>query len=139
MQPVQRGIAALLVALAVPLLPECHDADSIDASHYDQRCMVDADCVVIAVGTPVEVCCGACEKAAIAARALSQYEADVASLCNSYNTPCPPGPPCGPAPTAICVAGTCSTDPSCTAGYFCPDAADRDAGMDAGPGDAGGQ
>jgi hypothetical protein len=135
--PVHRGITALLVALTAPLLPDCHDAGSIEASHYDQSCMVDADCVVIAVGTPVEVCCGACEKAAIAGRALSLYQGDLANVCNSYKTPCPPGLPCGPVPTAICVAGMCTTDRSCTEGYFCPDAAAAQAEADASIPEAG--
>lgn len=79
---------------------------TITGSKYDQSCVRDSDCVVVAVGD-VCPCCGSGEWAAINVAAVAQYQADAGELRKG----CPARPVCNASctsgPQAACVAKAC--------------------------------
>jgi hypothetical protein len=113
---------ACVGAVSALAVASCSGGGSLEASTYGQRCMIDADCVMERMGPAEAVCCDACDYVPISASAVARYQADEASLCGSYHTPCPPGPQCGSPPRAACSAGGCVVAAPCPAAG-CPDAA----------------
>jgi hypothetical protein len=119
---ITRAILAASVLALAPLASHCRTGDgTLDPSNYQQTCATDADCVTVAVGVPEDACCSDCEASAISKGDLGKYQEDLASFCAKLTGNCPPGPTCPLAP-AVCVDGTCTTDPSCTTMLVCPDA-----------------
>jgi hypothetical protein len=116
------------LSLAAAIVWRCKASDgTLDPGQYAQTCAADTDCVTVAVGIPEDACCSDCEASAIARGELPKYQQDLASFCSSLTGRCPPGPMCPLAP-AVCVEGTCTTNPPCTTMLVCPDAATPEAG-----------
>jgi hypothetical protein len=110
----------------------------IQASHYDQSCTVDSDCVEVYVGNACscELGCRA-TLGPINKAAQPQYTADVADAPHVVCS-CPPATPVlvDAGPVACCVGGQCQTAAGQCSG---PADAGADAAPDGGPVDAGGE
>lgn len=92
---------AVLAALALTLAAAgCGDV--IDASDFDQTCVVDEDCVVVLVG---EMCDCICTTAGINRGDLPKYDAAVrAKACGTLCSPC------ADVSKAACRGGMCAAE-----------------------------
>ena len=111
----------------------------IQASDYDQSCIVDSDCVEVDVGNACtcEIGCrttiGPINKAA-----QPRYTADVASAPQVVCSCKPPPPvPVDAWPVACCVGGQCQTVPGHCSGPADAGAEASTPGQEGGPADAG--
>jgi hypothetical protein len=93
-----------------PAANVCADGGAFDisASHYDQSCANDADCVAIGVGNACDPCV-TCPNAAIAVSAYSQYVTDVTRARPTTSGSCD----CPPVQEPCCIGGKCSVDKLC--------------------------
>jgi hypothetical protein len=117
---------------------------NIKASHYDQSCTVDSDCVGVAEGDPCGLCAFACYNAAVkAGDPYDYYLTDIANTTanlSSQRLACY-DPGCAYVYGPCCIAGTCQMGARCGPSFIVGDAAAEtggsDAAADSGPLDAG--
>ncbi len=106
------------------------DAAVIQASSYDQTCVVDTDCADISEGSTCNACNFSCFNAAINVHSVPQYNSDTANLYPAAFNLCPSS--CGGPETTCCHAGTCHRGyPTCPYSVAQP--------VDSGAGDASGE
>lgn len=95
--------AAFAILVLGALLSGCDT--SVDVTDYDQSCSVDADCVVVLVGS---LCSCACTYDAIAQRDLGQYQEDATAANDNCSTNDTCFAPCEPPGPAACTGGKCT-------------------------------
>lgn len=88
---------------------------TIAAKDYNQKCTVDADCVLVSEGDLCGPCGGGCATQAVNVADSARYSRDATAIRNACVRL--PGPPvaCAAAaclqPEAFCNAGTCGSRP----------------------------
>lgn len=103
-----------LVMTCLSLLAFACDT-TIAAKDYNQKCSVDADCVLVGEGDLCAPCGGGCGSQAINTADKARYDRDATAIRNACVRL--PGPPVACAaiacqePEAFCNAGTCASRP----------------------------